>query len=503
MALPNPNSPPTLGDPAPTTHPSPILSNPSTPSTHRSNVRTWAQVTSRQRYSLMHLNSNSTESDSNTKQVIRSHVWKPGQSPGSMSLDFSTCNITHQDVMILIKNQYPSRIAVVPFSQGTRRLVELNFTLTDPSYKAALNNGLVINDKLTIIPCVALDAKESESNIARLTLRRLPLLPETDLVNGLKLSLAKYGNVLDAGIFRDPKTQTYMGTGYAIINRQSISKPLALTHTISWHDSEVGFHATWSEMPPWCRYCHAEGHVVADCSLSRKNQVCWNCGKDGHRAALCPRQNYGKKARKVATKPVDAPSRTTATNMYDSLPVEATSEQKDDATMMTQQQPVPATTIPSLTPSSVSIVSTPQASLNSDLHHDTSPTPPPSTPEVVDLTNESQPMDHDHDDHQTTNEGTTESMDHDLPTPDAQPATVDSQQATMTDSDMDSQENIEDYIQRMDKDKRDTTSTNTYQHAPSTDTGTSLMNGVESPATDTPQPDASMHQPSQQKTQPR
>ncbi|CAO3588962.1 unnamed protein product [Absidia cylindrospora] len=93
-------------------------------------------------------------------------------------------------------------------------------------------------------------------------------------------------------------------------------------------------------------------------------------------------------------------------------------------------------------------------------------------------------------------------MDHDLPTPDAQSATVDSQQATMTDSDMDSQENIEDYIQRMDKDKPDTTSTNTYQHAPSTDTGTSLMNGVESPATDTPQPDASMHQPSQQKTVP-
>ncbi|CAO3593858.1 unnamed protein product [Absidia cylindrospora] len=55
-------------------------------------------------------------------------------------------------------------------------------------------------------------------------------------------------------------------------------------------------------------------------------------------------------------------------------------------------------------------------------------------------------------------------MGHDLPTTDTQPTTVDSQQATMTDS--------------------------------------TMMNGVESPATDTPQPDASMHQTSQQKTAP-
>ncbi|KAG1404204.1 hypothetical protein G6F58_010229 [Rhizopus delemar] len=56
-------------------------------------------------------------------------------------------------------------------------------------------------------------------------------------------------------------------------------------------------------MPTYCRYCHAEGHVVPDCPKKRSSRVCWNCRTSGHIAAGCTKSKNKpfKKARKTPT----------------------------------------------------------------------------------------------------------------------------------------------------------------------------------------------------------
>ncbi|KAG0734722.1 hypothetical protein G6F66_012833 [Rhizopus arrhizus] len=60
-------------------------------------------------------------------------------------------------------------------------------------------------------------------------------------------------------------------------------------------------------MPTYCRYCHAEGHVVPDCPKKRSSRVCWNCRTSGHIAAECTKSKNKpfKKARKTPTAPQD------------------------------------------------------------------------------------------------------------------------------------------------------------------------------------------------------
>jgi hypothetical protein len=308
---------PTFGDPPTTSFistPQPTNGSPSSNSQHsisnnRSNGKTWAQIAAKQRHSLMHTTHQRNSGDSSGTQLIISHVWKPGRSPGSMFFDVSGCNITQLDIMILIAEQYPSRIAVVPFSQGPKKLVEVNFVIDDPAYKEALEKGISVKtSNVTVIPCVAMDPSEIEANIIRLSLSRLPLLPEQQLLEGLKTNLSKYGTIIDTGIIREPKTQTYMGTGYAILTLNSkVNEYAPLTHIIPWNNTDTGFHATWTDMPPWCRYCHQEGHIVSECPHSNRRQQCWNCSELGHKAAMCPRGNYGKRLRKTAETPTITP----------------------------------------------------------------------------------------------------------------------------------------------------------------------------------------------------
>lgn len=333
MALSNFKPHPKLGDP-PTT--SSIQT--STPSI-RPNGKSWAQIASRERKSLLHPSTQRSEGDDNSIQYVRSHIWKPGRSPGSMFFDVSACHITHQDIMVLIKAQYPSRIAVVPFSQGPKKIVEVNFNPSDANFSKALKEGIhVASANIQVIPCVAMDSKASESNIKRISLTRLPLLAETELLAGLKSSLEGYGTIIDLGIFREPKTQTYMGTGYAILVRQPDAKLATLTHTIPWLDSDTGFHATWTEMPPWCRYCHQEGHVVSDCPQSRRRQICWNCSELGHKAAMCPRGNYGKRIRKTSNPTHSTTDQHLSNNTYAALTVDNDDNRVEQQTSGSQQQ---------------------------------------------------------------------------------------------------------------------------------------------------------------------
>ncbi|KAG1323127.1 hypothetical protein G6F63_013111 [Rhizopus arrhizus] len=123
------------------------------------------------------------------------------------------------------------------------------------------------------------------------------------------MSLEPYGSVLDLGILRESHTSTYMGTGYAILSvPKNDDRFSPLSHHLPWYQSEdEGFYAVWSDMPTYCRYCHAEGHAVPDCPKKRSSRVCWNCRTSGHIAAECAKSKNKpfKKARKTPNAPQD------------------------------------------------------------------------------------------------------------------------------------------------------------------------------------------------------
>ncbi|KAG1141786.1 hypothetical protein G6F37_008106 [Rhizopus arrhizus] len=106
------------------------------------------------------------------------------------------------------------------------------------------------------------------------------------------MSLETYGSVLDLGILRESYTGTYMGTGYAILSvPKNDDRSSSLSHHLPWYQSEdEGSYAVWSDMPTYCRYCHAEGHAVPDCPKKLSSRVCWNCRTSGHIAAECTKK---------------------------------------------------------------------------------------------------------------------------------------------------------------------------------------------------------------------
>lgn len=70
------------------------------------------------------------------------------------------------------------------------------------------------------------------------------------------------------------------------------SRPLKrLDHNVHWceENNEI-FHATWDNMPTWCRYCHQTGHTKFDCEKSKARIVCYGCHQFGHRSFECPRK---------------------------------------------------------------------------------------------------------------------------------------------------------------------------------------------------------------------
>jgi hypothetical protein len=121
------------------------------------------------------------------------------------------------------------------------------------------------------------------------------MLPKDEVLAGLKQSLTLFGNIIDVGIAAEPNTGLFMGIRYAVLNVEQAAnkenKFLELSHQLSWCESESEvFHATWQNMPTWCRYCHKEGHTKFDCPLSKARIICYSCHQQGHRSFECPRR---------------------------------------------------------------------------------------------------------------------------------------------------------------------------------------------------------------------
>lgn len=137
-------------------------------------------------------------------------------------------------------------------------------------------------------------------DILSVRLSKLPLLNETKLLSGLKDSLSPFGQILDVGLLLEPEHKTFMGNGFAILDISKKNGDLSpLTHVIPWkNNKEQAFHAVWSKMPKYCKYCHENGHAVADCPTRQRRFSCWNCEETGHLAKNCPRRSAPTKKAK-------------------------------------------------------------------------------------------------------------------------------------------------------------------------------------------------------------
>lgn len=119
----------------------------------------------------------------------------------------------------------------------------------------------------------------------------------------LRATMSKLGEILDIGLNYESDMGWFMGTGYVVLQRIEGKKYATLSHKLPWGDTDDFFHATFPDMPTWCRYCHETGHTKYDCKKSRASILCFACDQYGHRQAECPNP------RNARSKPFRAPKR--------------------------------------------------------------------------------------------------------------------------------------------------------------------------------------------------
>lgn len=249
-----------------------------------------------QRVSLLHENeiqpppSNAT----NSLNTLQTKIFRPSQNQGALLFDISHCRkqYTDQQALVLLATQHPNALSCVLLNDGPRRYLEM-YIRPDSDDNDIMNNGVVFEDcALRVLPCKALS---DDSKVVTVKLSHLPLcLTRQEVYEGLKQSLAPYGAILDVGIYTEPASKLFMGTGYVVLDTNTTEGMTIsnLQHVIPWMESDkIVFHATWNNMPTWCRYCHKENHTKFECELSKARIVCYSCHESGHRSFHCPRKN--------------------------------------------------------------------------------------------------------------------------------------------------------------------------------------------------------------------
>ena len=234
--------------------------------------------------------------ESSTLSTLQTRIFRASRTKGAYLLDISACKgkYTDQQSMILLKEQHPNVYACVPLSDGPRRYLEV-YIEKENDNNDIMNSGLIFPEaNLKVYPCHSLN---DSAKVVNIKLNHLPLLPKKEVLEGLQKSLQVFGEIMDLGITTEPATGFFMGAGYAVLNIQQEANVTerkifqTLSHQISWCESNEFFHATWNNMPTWCRYCHKEGHTKFECPDSKARIICYSCHQNGHRSFECPRRN--------------------------------------------------------------------------------------------------------------------------------------------------------------------------------------------------------------------
>lgn len=278
-------------------------SNPHLDSGHTHHARPlWFRIVQTTRSSLIH---DDTPSHPSVDGVItlKSLVFRVGQSDDSLMFDVSSRKESQSEFYTIVAEQLPHRWGVTFHQEGSRKIVEVYFTEECDANDALVNGLIFLEDKIRILPIRAL---REEAKVVRLSLSNIPFMKEEDTLFGLNSRLKQFGKVLDVGLTREKKHQTYIGQGYAVLDvfqsADAEEKYTPLNHNISWGPSTTrGFRATWHNMPPYCVYCHdgTGNHTAVDCpdkaprnkrtKLNTTTPTCWNCDSTQHLKRDCPK----------------------------------------------------------------------------------------------------------------------------------------------------------------------------------------------------------------------
>jgi hypothetical protein len=150
-------------------------------------------------------------------------------------------------------------------------------------------------------------AIEGAGKIIQLSLTDISYLPDDELEKGFKETLNHFGTILDKGLNQESTDGWFMGSGYTVLQQEENYQHPKLYHTIPWGESRKFCHATFPDMPTWCRYCHKEDHTKLGCKKALASVLCYTCDKYGHKQVDCPEAKYDalkanpyKKARKTS-----------------------------------------------------------------------------------------------------------------------------------------------------------------------------------------------------------
>lgn len=269
------------------------------------------KTTQQQQKSLIHDDIISSQhTDEPTSLItVKTRIYRNSRTEGAFLFNVSGCYpvYTEDQIRRIVKEQHPNCYSVIPMKDGERQYLEVYMDHEDDS-NDIMENGLVFNKiKTRVVPCRALSEL---SQIVNVKLTNLPIYKRDRVLAGLKNSLAIYGHIMDLGIYVDKQTDFFMENGYVVLDVTVVEgeQPFhPLTHVIKWKDAFKNvvdvFHATWNNMPTWCRYCHQEGHTKFSCALSKAKMSCYACHEQGHRAFECPnKQARGTDKRKMAVK---------------------------------------------------------------------------------------------------------------------------------------------------------------------------------------------------------
>jgi hypothetical protein len=266
--------------------------------TPKPNKRSFAQVVANKPVSLMHTSLTVPDvDDEQCLSTFQSRIWRAGRSPNAFLFDLTPVQkFSDMEHIKLLVGQHPKVFGVRFNKEGSRRYLEAYLSKGCDTVDIKENGIIYQEEKLRILPCCGLP---EDIRVTRLALSDLPYLDKEDVLTGLTRSLSPFGKVVDVGINTDAKFGVYMGSGYALLHIPMVDPTeteveyAALSHSISWEETSEEFHATWYNMPTWCRYCHQEGHTKFSCEKSKARIICYACYESGHRSHECPRKNPG------------------------------------------------------------------------------------------------------------------------------------------------------------------------------------------------------------------
>ncbi|KAI9334632.1 hypothetical protein BD770DRAFT_451506 [Pilaira anomala] len=307
----------------------------------KSKHKTYAEATRATNVSLLHTDITPTQQENtDITRVHQTRIYRSSRSAGVFLFDITSCKPHYYDqqCVVELKKQHPNVHACMALSEGPTRYLEVYVTPANDSNDIQ-RNGLNFPDAhLQVLPCKAISER---AQIINLKLSHLPMFTPEEVLNGLKTSLAVFGNVLDIGISTEKAAGLFMGSGYAVldISLNPVTPDIPyqkLSHQISWMESTTDvFHATWNNMPAWCRYCHQDGHTKFNRDSSKARVLCYSCHEQGHRSYECTRRNSTtvpnkKKERKTSSKHESTPALPATEETTPPLPPSDNQKDSDD-----------------------------------------------------------------------------------------------------------------------------------------------------------------------------